>query len=56
MQTNHADLWLDLHVHADRALTQWQVLHLLRRVDERPERAATCPGKCVPRSPSGSAA
>lgn len=44
IQTNHSDLWLDVHVHAEKALTQWQALYLLRQVDEHPARAAEFAG------------
>lgn len=44
IQTNHSDLWLDVHVHAEKALAQWQTLYLLRQVDEHPERAAEFAG------------
>jgi hypothetical protein len=44
IQTNHSDLWLDLHLHAEKALTQWQSLYLLRQVDDQPERAAEFAG------------
>ena len=44
IQTNRSDLWLDLHIHAEKALTRVQTLALLHRVDERPERAAELAG------------
>lgn len=39
MRDQHADTWLNLHVQADQALTQWESLHLLRQLDGHPERA-----------------
>lgn len=39
LRDQHADEWLALHVQAERALTQWEVVHLLRRLDHDPGRA-----------------
>ncbi len=39
LRHERADAWLGLHVQADRALTQWESLTLLRQIDNHPERA-----------------
>jgi len=31
--------WLELYVHADRAVTEWELLHFNRQLDDHPERA-----------------
>ena len=35
---DRTEQWLHVHVHADRAMTQWELLHLYRQLDEHPDR------------------
>lgn len=38
LNQDRAEQWLHVHVHADRAMTQWELLHLYRQLDEEPDR------------------
>ncbi|MEQ8842275.1 MAG: hypothetical protein RIB98_14925 [Acidimicrobiales bacterium] len=36
----HLEVWLPMYFHAERALTQWEILWVLRQIETQPERAS----------------
>lgn len=40
----HIDVWLPMYFHAERALTQWEILWVLRQIDTQPDRARELSG------------
>lgn len=41
----HVDVWLPMYFHAERALTQWEILWVLRQIDTQPDRARVLSGE-----------